>query len=101
MRDLKGLSEEAAHFSKGPYYDQNWEDATEFKPYVYMKVSEEGFELWKKAIQEHWFAVHSKDFHYMEYYEHLMRCNGCLARFDYAEAFMVNPEEMKLVIEDL
>lgn len=55
----------------------------------------------EKAIQEHWFAVHSKDFHYMEYYEHLMRCNGCLARCDYAEAFMVNPEEMKLVIEDL
>ena len=49
---LKGIErEEAAHFAKGPYYAQNWEDATEFKPYVYMKVSEEGFELWKKAIQ--------------------------------------------------
>lgn len=99
---LRGIErEEPAHFAKGPYYAQNWEDATEFKPYVYMKVSKEGFELWKKAIQEHWFAVHSRDFHYMEYYEHLMHCNGCLARCDYAEAFMVNPEEMKLVIEDL
>ena len=98
---LRGIEREnPAHFA-GPYYAQNWEDATEFKPYVYMKVSKEGFELWKKAIQEHWFAVHSKDFHYMEYYEHLMRCNGCLARCDYAEAFMVNPEEMKLVLEDL
>ena len=97
---LKGIErEEAAHFAKGPYYAQNWEDATEFSPYVYMKVSEEGFELWKKAIRSTGLLCIAK-FHYMEYYEHLMRCNGCLARCDYAEAFMVNPG-MKLVIEDL
>lgn len=90
-----------AHFSKGPYYAQNWEDAAFFVPYVYMDVSVEGFELWKKAIKEHWFAVNSKSFHYMEYYTHLMRCNGCLARTDYAESFMVNEEDKKIVIHEL
>lgn len=98
---LSGLErQDSAHFAKGPYYAQNWEDAEGFQPYVYMEVTKEGFELWKKAIKGHWFAVNSKDFHYMEYYEHLMCCNGCLARTDYAEAFMINPEAMKLVLKE-
>lgn len=88
-----------SHYAKGPYYAENWEDATNFVPYVYMKVSPEGFELWQKAIKEHWFAVNSPSFHYMEYYSHLMRCNGYLARSEYAERFMVNEEAKKLVLE--
>lgn len=88
-----------AHYAKGPYYAENWEDATNFVPYVYMKVTNDGFALWQKAIKEHWFAVNSKSFHYMEYYSHLMRCNGYLARCDYAERFMVNEEEIRLILE--
>ena len=91
---------DAAHFAKGPYYAQNWEDADGFIPYAYMEVTVEGFELWKKAIGEHWFAVHSRDFKYKEYYEHLMRCNGCLARTEYAEAFMVDPHSQKLLLKE-
>lgn len=91
--------EDQAHFARGPYYAQNWEDAPGFEPYVYMEVSEDGFELWKQAIVEHWFAVNSPSFRYAYYYEHLMICNGCLARTGYAQAFMVNPEEQKLVIK--
>lgn len=90
----------SAHFAKGPYYAENWEDASDFVPYIYMKVSKEGFELWEKAIREHWFAVHSESFHYMEYYSHLMRCNGYLARTEYAERFMVNEEDKRLILEE-
>ena len=98
---LAGLErKDAAHFAKGPYYAQNWEDADGFIPYAYMEVTVEGFELWKKAIGEHWFAVHSRDFKYKEYYEHLMRCNGCLARTEYAEAFMVDPHSQKLLLKE-
>ncbi len=100
LASLGGLEREnPAHFAKGPYYAQNWEDAPGFEPYVYMEVTPEGFALWQKAISEHWFAVNSKDFPYKEYYEHLMRLNGCLARTPYAEAFMVNPEEKKVVLK--
>ncbi len=95
---LPGLErKENAHFAKGPYYAQNWEDAEGFSPYLYVEVSEEGFALWQKAIQEHWFAVNSPSFPYMEYYSHLMRCNGCLARTMYAEAFDLDAESKKLL----
>lgn len=91
---------DTAHFAKGPYYAQNWEDSTGFKPYVYVEVSEEGFALWQKAIQSHWFAVYSPSFSYMEYYTHLMKCNGHLIRKPYAEAFEMEDESKKIVLQD-
>lgn len=94
------MREDAAWYAKGPYYAQNWEDAVDFKPYVYVKVSPEGFAIWHKAIKEHWFAVNSSSFSYMEYYSHLMRSNGCIARCEYAEAFDINEEDKKLVVEE-
>lgn len=93
------VRENKAFYAKGPYYAQNWEDSVEFKPYLYVKVTPEGFALWKKAISEHWFAVNSPSFSYMEYYSNLMRCNGCLARTEYAQAFAINEEDKKLVLE--
>ena len=60
------------HFAQGPYYAENWEDPTDFHPYLYVHVSEEGFKLWQKAISTHWFALNSPSFKYKEYYESLM-----------------------------
>lgn len=91
--------EEKAHFAAGPYYAQNWEDPIGFEPYTYVEVTEEGFALWKQAIQHHWFALNSKSFKYAEYYEHLMKCNGYLARKPYAEAFAVDELQKKQIIE--
>ncbi len=100
LAGLPGLERKrSAHFAKGPYYAQNWEDSSNFVPFIYMEVSHEGFELWQKVIKEHWFAINSPSFPYMEYYSHLMRCNGCLARKEYAECFMVNEEDKKLVLQ--
>lgn len=90
-----------SHFAKGPYYAENWEDATDFQKYVYIDVSEEGFKLWEKAIDTHWFAINSKSFEYKTYYAHLMRCNGCLARKKYAQAFNIDEEQKKVTIVDL
>ncbi len=92
--------EDDAHFAKGPYYAQNWEDSVDFRPYIYLEVSSEGFELWQKAISSHWFAVNSPDFSYMEYYSHLIRCNGCLSRNGYAEAFDVDEESKKMIVKE-
>ncbi len=95
---LPGIERELPHhFAGGPYYAENWEDATEFVPYVYVEVTEEGFELWKKAIQTHWFTVNSKDFKFMDYYSHLMAVRGHLARKKYAQAFTVDEESKKII----
>lgn len=102
LAGLPGLEREnPAHFAKGPYYAENWEDSPEFQKYVYMEVTPEGFELWKKAIVTHWFTVNSKSFPYRDYYEHLMRVNGCLARKEYAQAFNIDADQKKMVISEL
>lgn len=77
------------HFAAGPYYAENWEDPEDFHPYMYVKVSEEGFKLWSDAISNHWFAVNSKSFEYKSYYEGLMKVRGREARTKYACAFDV------------
>lgn len=99
--DLPGIvRKDKPVYAKGPFYAQNWEDSVDFKPYVYIEVSDEGFALWQKAIKTQWFAINSKSFHYADYYASLMKCNGLIARTHYAEAFDVNEEEKKVVCKE-
>ena len=67
-----------------------------FEPYVYLDVSD-GFALWEKAIEHHWFAVHSTSFPYKEYYSHLKRLRGIEGRKGYCECFMIPAEQMRIV----
>lgn len=85
-----------AHFARTLYFAENWEDAVDFKPYVYLDVSE-GFELWKDAVATHWFVTGSTSFPYMEYYEKLKRIRGIEARKGYAECFMIPDETHRLI----
>lgn len=85
------------HFAAGPYYAENWEDPTDFNPYVYVNVSDEGFKLWQKAITTHWFALNSPSFRYKEYYEALMSVRGKEARTTYAQAFDISPISKKVI----
>ncbi len=87
------------HWANGPYYAENWEDKEGFQPYVYIKVSQQGFDLWKKAIDVHWFALNSPSFKYKEYYESLMRVRGKEARLSFAQAFDVSDYAKKLIKE--
>ncbi len=88
--------ERPAHFARTLYFAENWEDAVDFKPYVYLDVSA-GYELWKQAITAHWFAVHSTSFPYMEYYDALSRVRGIEARTQRAECFMIPDENHRIV----
>lgn len=90
------------HFAKHLYFAENWEDSTDFQPYVYLDVTD-GYPLWEKAIDHHWFAVHSQSFPYKEYYSHLKRLRGIQGRKGYCECFMIPAEQMKLVqtLEDI
>lgn len=84
------------HFARSLYFAENWEDAEDFKPYVYIDVSD-GYELWDRAINHHWFAVNSKSFAYKEYYAHLKRLRGIEGRKGYCECFMILPEQYRIV----
>ena len=88
--------QEPKHFARHLYFAENWEDGPGFQPYVYLDVTD-GFELWEKAIEHHWFAVHSTSFPYKEYYSHLKRLRGIQGRKGYCECFMIPPEQVKIV----
>ncbi|WP_276355313.1 PIG-L deacetylase family protein [Cohnella caldifontis] len=85
-----------AHFASKLYYAENWEDAVDYKPYVYVDFSQEAYDLWVKAVSQHWFVTGSKSFPYLEYYKHLARVRGIEARKQYAETFMIPEETMRL-----
>lgn len=84
-----------AHFAARLYYAENWEDAVDYKPYVYVDFDQEAYDLWVKAVSQHWFVTGSKSFPYLEYYKHLARVRGIEARKTYAETFMVPPETLR------
>lgn len=82
------------HFVPKLYFAENWEDAVDFKPYLYIDVTE-GFDLWQKAAATHWFVTGSKSFPYLEYYNHLSRVRGIEARRGRAQCFAIHTETMK------
>ena len=86
-----------AHFAKGPHYAENWEDRPDFDPYLYIEVSEKGFDLWKEAIDTHAFVNASPSFEYKAYYETLMAVRGREARKTYAQAFDVSPFAKRMI----
>lgn len=94
------LRENPPHFAGCFYYAENWEDAVDFKPYLFVDTTE-GYELWKKAIAAHWFVTGSTSFPYMEYYDHLSRVRGIEARKGRAECFMIPPETYRVIREGL
>lgn len=87
-----------ASYAPGPFMAENWEDADGFVPHTYFEVTKEGFELWKEAIDTHWFAVNSRDFRYKEYYCALKRVRGLEGRFEYAEAFALSEYQKRVKI---
>ena len=93
---LPAIERELPHHFAPLRFAENWEDAVDYKPFEYLEVSKEGFELWQKAVQTHWFVTGSTSFPYFEYYSHLKRLRGIEARRAYAETFMRLPEEVRL-----
>lgn len=87
--------EEPRHFARHLYFAENWEDATDFKPYVYLDVTE-GFPIWERAIDCHRFTTQSTSFAYKEYYSHLKRMRGIEGRTGYCECFMLPQEQYRI-----
>lgn len=93
--------EKPSFFASRLYYAENWEDAVDYKPYVYVDFSQEAYDLWIKAVSLHWFVTGSKSFPYLEYYKHLARVRGIEARKEYAETFMIPEETMRVLKSEL
>lgn len=84
---------------KAIYFTENWEDPEDFKPYLYVDVSEE-LELWKECVTQYQFIKGGiSTFPYLEYYEALARVRGAEAGTKYAVAFDVDPFEKKRVVD--
>ncbi|WMT40624.1 PIG-L family deacetylase [Paenibacillus sp. D2_2] len=93
--------QEPAHFASRLYYAENWEDAVDYKPYIYLDFDQEAYDLWVKAVSQHWFVTGSKSFPYLEYYKHLSRVRGIEARKTYAETFMIPEESLRVIQAEL
>ena len=59
------------------------------------------YDLWCKALHEHWFVMNSKDFAYYDYYTSLARCRGALCKKQYAECFNIFEYSKKVVKDQL
>lgn len=83
-----------AHPCPRLYFAENWEDARDFKPYLYVDMTA-GYELWYREVKKHWFVTHNADYRYLEYYDALSICRGCESGFGRAQAFMVREQFAK------
>ena len=70
------------------YYAENWEDASDFKPYVYYDTSA-GYALWKQALEKEESVMPCPFFPIAEYYDLNSRLRGMLMHCEHAECFML------------
>ncbi len=86
---------------RGVYYAENWEDAEEFKPYLYVDVTGE-LEEWKRCVTQYEFIRGGiSSFPYLDYYEALARIRGAESGRRHAVAFDVDPWSKRRVIDSL
>ena len=83
------------------WYTDNWEDATDFAPYVYVKVSDT-LDAWRAAVSKYEFARGQiAGFPYVEYYTALATVRGAVVYKGKAVAFAVDPEARRRVLDAL
>jgi len=86
---------------RGVYYAENWEDAEEFRPYLYVDVGED-LAAWRAAVSAYEFVRGGiSPFPYLEYYESLARVRGAEAGRRFAVALDVDPLARKRVLDAL
>ena len=76
------------------YYAENWEDADNFRPYVYVDVSDE-MDDWHQAFECFAIGRCEGDFPYWDWYEARTRLNGIAIRSQHAQAFAVDEARMR------
>lgn len=83
------------------YYTENWEDADEFKPFVYVGVKD-AMAAWRESVTKYEFVRGGiSPFPYLEYYDALSKVRGAEAGKGNAVAFEVEPWAKKRVVDAL
>lgn len=78
------------------YYGENWEDPRGFQPSLYVDTTA-GHQTWLRALRAYeLFRGGLSSFPYLRHYEALAVVRGTEAGFDYAKAFGVPPEALRI-----
>jgi LmbE family N-acetylglucosaminyl deacetylase len=86
---------------RGLWYTDNWEDADQFKPFLYVDVSA-ALPTWRTAVERYEFARGGiSGFPYVEYYAALATVRGAVAHKGRAVAFGVEPAGERRVLDSL
>jgi LmbE family N-acetylglucosaminyl deacetylase len=86
---------------RGVWYAENWEDAPEFSPYIYVDTTDVTTE-WKAAVSQYEFVRGGiSTFPYLDYYTALATVRGAQARKKQAEAFDIEPEGKRRVLDSV
>jgi len=86
---------------RGVYYADNWEDSEDFRPYLYIDVSDV-FDAWKEAIREYQMVRGGiSSFAYFDYYTARLASLGALAGRKYAVALDVEESAKHRVLDSL
>jgi LmbE family N-acetylglucosaminyl deacetylase len=86
---------------RGIWYADNWEDAEDFQPYIYIDVSRD-MQEWKDAVTKYEFARGIiSGFRYIEYYDALSIVRGAVAGKQRALAFDIDAFGKRRVLDAL
>ena len=92
----------AAHRGiRGIWYADNWEDAEDFQPYIYVDVSNE-MDQWKDAVARYEFVGGKiSSFRYLDYYSALAITRGAVSGKQRAIAFDIDAFGKRRVLDSL
>ena len=86
---------------RGVYYADNWEDAEDFRPYVYVDVSDD-MAQWHAAVTNYEFVRGGiSSFRYLDYYDALSIVRGAIAGKQRAIAFDIDTFGKRRVLDAL
>ena len=86
---------------RGIWYADNWEDAEDFQPYIYVDVSSE-MQQWRDAVTKYEFIKGGiSSFHYLEYYDALSIVRGAVVGKQRALAFNIDAFGKRRVLDAL
>ena len=86
---------------RGVWYAENWEDADDFRPYVYVDVTG-ALDRWREAVSQYEFVRGGiSSFRYLDYYTALATVRGAEARKTHAVAFDVESYAKRRMVDSL
>jgi hypothetical protein len=84
---------------RGIYYADNWEDAEDFKPYMYVDVSDD-MQQWRDAVTRYEFVRGGiSSFRYLDYYDALSIARGAIAGRQHAVTFDIDSFGKRRVLD--